>query len=59
MTKRPVLTLLYSTASYDFNNVIGHKKDLNKLIQFKLKKMKVEYLKELLMQKNKILVKIL
>lgn len=36
MTKRPVLTLLYSTASYDFVNIIGHKKELNKLIQIKL-----------------------
>lgn len=36
MTKRPVLTLLCSTASYNFDNVIGHKKELNKLIQIKL-----------------------
>ena len=52
MKRKPVLTLLKSNAIYDFSDVIGHRKEINSLIQKKLEKNSDEQTKALTKTRN-------
>ncbi len=47
MKKKPILTLLKSNAVYDFSGVIGHKKEINSLMQKQLEQISDEQTKVL------------
>ena len=52
MERKPVLTLLKSNAVYDFSGVIGHKKEINFLMQKQLEKISDEQTKVLTKTRN-------
>ena len=52
MGRKPVLTLLKSNAVYDFSGVIGHKKEINFLMQKRLEKISDEQTKILTKTRN-------
>jgi len=52
MERNPVLTLLKSNAVYDFSGVIGHKKEINSLMQKRLEQISDEQTKVLTKTRN-------
>ena len=52
MDRKPVLTLLKSNAVYDFSGVIGHKKEINSLMQKRLEQISDEQTKVLTKTRN-------
>lgn len=52
MNRKPVLTLLKSNAIYNFSGAIGHKKEINSLMQKKLEKISDEQTKVLTKTRN-------
>ena len=52
MKRKPILTLLKSNAVYDFRGVIGHRKEINSLMQKQLEKISDEQTKVLTKTRN-------